>query len=288
MKSLKILVKGMISGIGAVAPGLSGGILLVLLGLYQKTIRALGTLFKNFKENFKFLFPLVCGIGIGAVIFIKIMKFLLDTFPMQTKFGFFGLILGTIPMFYKEVTKKGYKKKYYLIVLATLLLGLYIFQFKTELLDLSTSGDMLRGLVIGLSYACSIAMPGIDSASTMSTFGVYDSKGGFIDSVDKLDFAVLIPAGIAVVVGILILSFFMNILLKKQYTITFSVIFGFFLSIVPSIMLHENDFLSAFGLNPASIISCVLLVIGVLASYFFSKIKKDDPDEDEEPVTENN
>ena len=69
--------KGIIAGIGGIAPGLSGSVLLVILGLYQKTITAIGTLFKNFKQNVIFLFPLFLGFGVGAILFSKIVNFLL-------------------------------------------------------------------------------------------------------------------------------------------------------------------------------------------------------------------
>ena len=98
--------KGIIAGMGGIAPGLSGSVLLVILGLYQNTITAIGTLFKDFKKNILFLIPLFCGFGIGIIIFSKVIDFLLGNFEMYTRFAFLGLVLGTIPLFYKEVKKK--------------------------------------------------------------------------------------------------------------------------------------------------------------------------------------
>ena len=95
--------KGIIVGIGGIAPGLSGSVLLVILGLYQKVITAIGTLFKNLKNNLIFLFPLLLGFGVGVIIFSKIINFLLENYEMYTRFAFLGLVLGTIPLFYKEV-----------------------------------------------------------------------------------------------------------------------------------------------------------------------------------------
>ena len=61
--------KGIIVGIGGIAPGLSGSVLLVIFGLYQNTINAIGTLFKDLKKNLLFLVPLFCGFGIGVLLF---------------------------------------------------------------------------------------------------------------------------------------------------------------------------------------------------------------------------
>ena len=104
-------LKGIIVGIGGIAPGLSGSVLLVILGLYQKTITAIGTLFKNFKQNLKFLIPLVLGFGVGILIFSKVVDFLLANFEMYTRYAFLGLVIGTIPLFYKEVKKEGFEGK---------------------------------------------------------------------------------------------------------------------------------------------------------------------------------
>ena len=272
MKSMVIFLKGLITGVGAVSPGLSGGVTLVLLGLYEKTIRAIGTLFKNFKENFKFLFPLVLGIGLGGIAFIKVINFMLETFDMQTRFAFFGLIIGTIPMIYKRMKKEGYKNKYYIIVVVCLILGLILFQFNKELINISETNNLIKGSVIGISYATSIAIPGMDSASVLSAFGLYEV---FLQSVDSFNFAVLIPAGIGLVGGILILSVIMNKLLEKYHTRTFSVIFGLFLSIVPSVLTSAES-LGAFGLNIPTAIAVVCLIVGFVASFGFSKFEKDD------------
>ena len=104
--------KGIIVGIGGVAPGLSGSVLLIIFGLYQKTLDALGTLFVNFKRNIRFLLPVVAGMFTGVLLFSKIINFFLNNYEMPTRFCFLGLILGTLPMVWNEVKKEGFSKKY--------------------------------------------------------------------------------------------------------------------------------------------------------------------------------
>lgn len=99
-------LKGIFVGIGGIAPGLSGSILLVIFGLYTKMIEAMGTFFKNIKKNATFLIPLFAGFGVGVLIFGKVVDYLIAEYEMYTRFAFLGLILGTIPLFYKEVTRK--------------------------------------------------------------------------------------------------------------------------------------------------------------------------------------
>ena len=99
--------KGIVVGLGAVAPGLSGSILLVIFGLYRKTIEAISTLFKNFKKNMLFLIPLGFGILGGIFLFSKLVDWLLINFEMQTRFTFLGLIIGSVPLFWREVRHNG-------------------------------------------------------------------------------------------------------------------------------------------------------------------------------------
>ena len=124
---MKNFFKGIIVGIGGIAPGLSGSVLLVIFGLYQKTINAIGTLFKNFKKNIMFLVPLFLGFGVGVLLFSKVVDYLLNTFEMQTRFAFLGLVIGTIPLFYKEVKKEGFSKKYYILIAISAIAGLLLF-----------------------------------------------------------------------------------------------------------------------------------------------------------------
>ena len=72
--------KGIIAGIGGVAPGLSGSVLLVILGLYERMVHAMGTLFKDFKKNVKFLLPLVVGLGVGILLFSKVAQLYIYSF----------------------------------------------------------------------------------------------------------------------------------------------------------------------------------------------------------------
>ena len=80
--------KGIIVGLGGVAPGLSGSVLLIIFGLYQKTLDALGTLFLNFKKNVRFLLPLVAGMFLGVLLFSKVIDFFLNSYEMPTRFCF--------------------------------------------------------------------------------------------------------------------------------------------------------------------------------------------------------
>ncbi len=261
-------IKGIATGLGAVAPGLSGSILLVIFGLYQKTIGAISGLFKNFKKNFLFLLPLGCGILLGVVLFSKLVDWLLAAFEMQTRYAFLGLILGSIPLFFKETGKEGFSAKYYIHIFVAASVGAFIFIINNASFPKIQDPSFLQSMLLGLVVAISYVVPGIDSASILSALGMYEL---WVATLADFNFAVLIPAGIGALVGVLVVSFIINKLIAKCYTATFSVIFGLFLSVVPSVVLTE---VCIPKLDIRTAVSVLLLVVCFVLSLLFSNLDK--------------
>lgn len=259
-------LKGIIVGIGGIAPGLSGSVLLVILGLYQKAINAIGTLFKDFKNNVKFLFPLVLGFGVGVIIFSKIVDFLLGNYEMYTRYAFLGLVLGTIPLFYKEVKKEGFKKKYYIYIVIAAIIGLSVFFFNKNLFPAVTNPNLFQSVLLGVAVAGSSIVPGVDSAVILSSLGLYEL---YVSSLADFNLSILIPAGFGLVIGALVISFIINKLIKRFYTATFSIIFGLFLSIIPNVLNGS----CVLGFNANSVISIIICILGFGVSYFLGDIK---------------
>lgn len=259
-------LKGLIVGIGGIAPGLSGSVLLVILGLYQKTINAFATLFKNFKKNILFLLPLCIGFGIGAIIFSKIVDFLLNNFEAWTRFTFLGLVIGTIPLFYKEVKKEGFSNKYYLVIIITTILGLSIFSFNSNLFLPITNPNLFQSIILGIAVAGSSIVPGVDSAVILSTLGLYEL---YVSSLANFDLSILIPAGFGLIIGVIVISFIINKLITKFYTMTFSIIFGLFLSIIPNV-LNESCTLQ---MNMHSLICIIFAIFGFVVSFYLGDIQ---------------
>lgn len=259
----KNFFKGIIVGIGGVAPGLSGSVLLVIFGLYQKTINAIGTIFKDFKKNVCFLIPLFLGFGVGVLLFSKVVNFLLNNFEAPTRFAFLGLILGTLPLFWKEVKKEGFSKKYYIAIVAGLIVGILLFYFNANLFPVVTEPNLFQSVILGVAVAGSSIVPGVDSAAILSSLGLYEL---YVESVAELNFAILIPAGVGLGLGVLVISFIVNKLIKHCYTLTFSIIFGLFLSIIPKVL--NGSCIEGFNIG-----SIFFVIFGFLFSLYFGDIQ---------------
>ena len=267
MAFLKNFFKGLIAGIGGIAPGLSGSVLLVILGLYEQTVNAIGTLFKNFKTNIKFLLPLLAGLGVGILLFSKVIDYLLESFEFQTRYAFLGLILGTIPLFYREVRKNGFRKRYYGLMAVAAAVGFFLFGFNRHLFPAVTEPNLLQCVLLGVAVAGSSIVPGVDSAAIMSAFGLYEL---YVSSLADFNLQILIPAAGGLLVGALVISFVMNLLIKKAYTGTFSVIFGMFLAIIPTVVMEESCTVTSLPMGLAAI---GFALVGAVISLYFGDIK---------------
>lgn len=264
---MKLFLKGIVIGIGGIAPGLSGSVLMVIFGIYHKVVHAIGNIFKNFKKNLMFLIPLFIGVGIGIVLFSKLVDYLLNAYETYTRFAFFGLIVGTIPLFWREVRKEGFSNKYYGYILVSLIIGILIFYVKKDIFEPIKNPNIFQSVFLGIAVAGSSIVPGVDSAAILSSLGLYEL---YVSSVAHLNMSILIPAGFGLGIGVLGISYLMSKLLAKYYTATFSIIFGLFISIVPNVLKANIN----IGFNMQGFLSILFMILGFCFSIYFGRIEE--------------
>lgn len=261
MVFIKNFIKGIIAGVGGVAPGLSGSVLMVLMGIYETTIEALGSIFINFRKKITFLVPLVLGMISGVLLFSQVVDFLLESYEFATRYAFLGLVLGTIPLFFAETKKKGFHFKYYFVMVGSAVVGFFLFGLHGNLFPTVTDPTLFQSGLMGLIVGLSSVVPGVDSAVILATMGYYEL---YVSSLADLNFAVLIPEGIGLALGAIAVSAGLNLLLKHFHTATFSVLFGLFLSMIPNMLNESCQIHSVFD----GVIAIICVVVGFVVSYY--------------------
>ncbi len=264
---MKRFLKGIIVGLGGVAPGLSGSVLLIIFGLYQQTLEALGTLLVQFKKNVRFLLPLVAGLFAGVLLFSRVIDFCLAEYEVPTRFCFLGLIVGTLPMVWKEVRKEGFRKFHYLVILAATALGTWFFRVNPNGFPQVTDPTLLQSVLLGVAVAATAIIPGVDPAVFLSTLGFYEM---YVHALASLEFSILVPMLLGLAVGAVVISLAMSTLFKWAYTATYSVIFGIFLSMIPN-MLTPN---CRLGWDVASVAALALMLLGFALSCFLGDFRR--------------
>lgn len=226
MKYLKDFFKGILIGSGAILPGISSGVLCVIFGIYETLLNCVLNFFKNIKENIKFLFPIILGTFVGIILFGNILKYLFFAYPIQIKFIFIGLILGSIPALIKESTKKTKFKPYYLIfTLFSLFIGIFFVIFEKNLATTSTTEYSFLFLIIsGFIMSAGVIIPGVSSTLILMLLGIYEPYLGAVSCV-YLPF--IFPLCIGLVLGSLFFMKITQFLFKNFYPQTFFTIIGF-------------------------------------------------------------
>ena len=260
------IIKGIFIGAGAIVPGVSSGVLCVIFGIYEKLLDAILNFFKDIKQNIKFLFPIALGVGIGVLLFSNILNYLLYEFPIQTKSIFIGLILGTIPSLIKEVNEKETFKiqnvVYLLIALAIGILTVVLekqIQIVTNIENINIMYLVMCGAIMSLG----IVVPGVSSTIILMLLGVYSI---YLQSVANLYLPVLIPLGIGLILGSIIVMKLTKKLLEKYYAQTFYSIIGFTIGSIFVLLPQGRTFLE--------MVLCVLcIILGIYISHIPNMLK---------------
>lgn len=272
-----LFLKGMILGVANIIPGVSGGTLAITLGLYEHIIDCITHFFKNFKENFKFLLPLIIGAGLAVLLLSKVITFALNNYEIETVLFFIGLILGGVPILLKKVNRRKVKPQYMGVFLVTfgLVILLAVITPQEFAVNLSTVDlpQFLLLIVVGIIAAATMVIPGISGSFMLMMLGYYKPIVATISDLTSFNnighnLLVLVPFGIGVVVGIFLIAKLIEWLLKKYETATYYGIIGFVLSSIVSILIPIS------GWNILSVsIGLVLLVLGYFISNRLTKLQ---------------
>ena len=263
MEHIKLFVKGILIGIGGVAPGLSGSIIMISLGLYSRTVDSIATLNKQFKEKILFLGPIVSGMFVSAIIFSRVIDGLLRQFELQTRLAFFGMLLGTVPLFFSEIKRKGkLKAMHYIIMVPAFILGLCML----FLGNTSARTDTITipiAFILGFFGVALTIIPGLNWATFFSAMGIY-SHWLTLMSFRSENFILAIygPAILGALIGLVTISKAISYFLQHWYTATLSVLFGFFIAVIPSIIFDTSDNLDGIGPGAPLYIGLALCITG--------------------------
>lgn len=255
------IIKGIFLGAGAILPGISSGVLCVILGIYEKIINSILNLFKDFKNNFKFLLPLAIGGFVGIFIFGKSLNYFFSYFPMQSNFAFMGLILGTTPALLKNCSKNGFKLHYLTYTFVTFVFSIILIKYENSasISCLNSNYSTLYYVLCGFLMSIGIVVPGVSSTVILMILGVY---GIYLESISCLNLTVLMPMLFGLILGSIIWLKIIQILLEKFNSQTFFAIIGF---VFGSILIMYPGFTP--DLNGYS--SIVLFFICICISLYF-------------------
>lgn len=246
VKSLINVFIGAFIGVGAILPGLSGGVMCVLFGVYQPLMETLSHPFRGIKKHWKMLLPVIIGIAIGFVGFAGILEALnMDALVQQSIF--FGLVLGTLPALWKDAGEEKRSKASFITLGISFVLMVLLLAFFGSVSDESTQMAQLIGkiypstqitvnqnfgwfMVIGVCFALSIVMPGMSFSSPLMCLGLFDPLTENLSKLLELDLSVIpnfvLPVGIGGLLTVILFAKPMNALFEKKRSIAYHLVMG--------------------------------------------------------------
>lgn len=256
-------------GASDVIPGVSGGTIAVLLGIYDRLIAAINGIFsKDWKRQLGFLIPLVIGVGAAILLLSRLIEWLFEHYAGPTQFFFLGLIIGILPyLFHEADAKRAFGTKHYvLLIIGAILVGSLAFIQSGEsgvIENMSTSTYILI-FFSGMLASSAMILPGISGSFMLLIIGVYPT---IIGAISNLQFDIIAVTGVGIVIGILVMSKIINFFLQKFRHATFALIIGM---VIGSILVVYPGFPNA---NSLLMLSVVTFAVGLFVAYILGRVE---------------
>lgn len=230
MEFIKSILKGMVIGIANIIPGVSGGTMMVSMGLYDKLIHCITHFFKEFKENIKFLLPIGIGLVVGLVGLSFLIEPAFEHFPLPTNAMFIGLIVGGLPAILKKIKGNKFKFGYVfpLVIFFAVVVGMAAIGEKEGVsADLTfTVWNVIKLFFVGVIASATMVIPGVSGSMMLLLMGYYnpiiETINTFFKALVKFDVpvllqccGVLVPMALGIIIGVVLIAKLIELIFNK-------------------------------------------------------------------------
>ena len=256
------MIKGIVIALGFILPGISGGVLAAILGIYERMIRFLAHPFKQLKEDVLYFLPVAIGMLLGIGLFSYPIEYLLEHYQVYVLWSFAGAIIGTVPSLVKEANRDSERDKIDLIWFWTTFIVSGIALYGLNFVVGSLSASFLNFILAGSLLALGILVPGLSPSNLLLILGLYAPMLTGFKSFDL--FGTFLPIGIGAVLTLIAFSKFMDYALRVYHSRVYHFIIGIVLSSTLLILLPNAG-------NPESISYAGLSIVSyVIITFFFA------------------
>ncbi len=250
--AVKVL-QGSLVGVGAVLPGISGGVLCVAFGIYKTIMEFLASPFRNFKTHFPKLIPIIIGGIIGFLGIANLLSLLLEKYPEPSVCVFVGLIAGMLPSLFREAGEGGRGKKSY-ISMAVAMIAVFALLISLKVLSVTITPNFFWYLFCGFCLALSVIAPGMSFSTLLMPLGLYQP---FVDGIGHLKFSIILPAAIGALATVILFAKAINLLFDRCYSVAFHAIIG--------VVIAATVMIIPFASFAESVLSCVINLLCIAA-----------------------
>lgn len=272
------VLKGALVGIGAILPGLSGGVLMVIFGIYEPLLDFLANFIKKFKHYFFYFVPIGIGGILGIILFAGAVSAAFGTYAAQFISLFIGFVAGTVPSIWRTAGLKGRSTgEYTALVIASL--AILVFMLQGEQQMTSVEPNFLVWIGSGVLVGLGFIVPGLSPSNFLIYFGLYSQM---TDGISALELGVIVPLMLGVLISALLFAKLVGFLFERFYGIMYHIILGtvigssiaIFPTVVAPGLSPEGLVDSGLSFILSLIFIVVMFVLGLIASLLFSKLEK--------------
>lgn len=277
-----IFIRGILMGSADIVPGVSGGTIALITGIYERLVGSISKInFKFIKPlikldlkgfwrelldeiDFAFFIPLVLGIGIAMLTIAKVVTYCMDVYTALTYAFFLGLIIASAYILLKKIPKLEIKH------IAFVILGLILAYIFVSLNPIAANHSLPVIFISGLIAICAMILPGISGSFLLLLLGQYEYM---LTALHELHFTELIVFIIGAVIGILGFSKLLNYLLKRYEEVTMAFLIGVMLGTlkIPALNVLGNVSFDIAGLLPCLIVAVIAFVLIIVLETRFTK-----------------
>lgn len=268
------LLKGIAIGIGFILPGLSGGVLAVIFKVYDPMIKFLGNLRYRFWANVRYFIPIGIGGVIGVVLFSIVVAAAFGRYEAAFVTLFIGFVIGTFPSLWRQAGEQGRSAKDW-GVLAVAAAFIFVVMLLGGQVDLTVTPNLAVWVGSGALIGLGVIVPGMSPSNFLIYFGLYDKMA---EGIKDFDPGVFLPLFIGLVLCVVLFAKGANWAFAHHYSVMYHFILGMVvgssLAIFPTVVFTAAAIDKSEMSMPLFLASCaVMLVLGVAASWLFSKIE---------------
>ncbi|KRN99206.1 DUF368 domain-containing protein [Companilactobacillus kimchiensis] len=271
---LSRFIKGIIIALGFILPGVSGGVLAAILGIYERLLSFMAHIRTNFKANLLYFLPVGIGGIVGIGLLSQPLDFLLEHYQVIVLWGFAGTILGTLPTLIRESTSRTKRDKIDLFWFFGMLIGGGLFLFFMNQIFGTIPANFLGFVIAGILIALGVLVPGLSPSNLLIILGLYSPMlQGFKD----FDLMVFLPIALGGIISILTFSKAMESLIKYHHSRVYHFILGIVLASTILILVpnpHLADSISYRGITPIDmLLSIIFFILGCILALWMSKLE---------------
>ncbi|CAJ1182110.1 DUF368 domain-containing protein [Companilactobacillus nantensis] len=267
--------KGVIIALGFILPGVSGGVLAAILGIYERLLSFMAHVRQNFKRDFLYFLPIGIGGIVGIGLLSKPLEYLLANYQMIVLWGFAGTIIGTLPTLIRKSTSRTKRDKIDIIWFFSMFIGggLFLF-FMSEILG-TIPANFFSFTIAGILIALGVLVPGLSPSNLLIILGLYAPMLKGFKTFDPL---VFVPIALGGIISILTFSKAMESLIKHHHSRVYHFILGIVLASTVLILIpnpYSSESISYQNVTSWDwILSIGFFILGGLLALWMSNLEE--------------